>query len=262
MLLGELLPFVGDNKYSTKIHFAGGSRDTQAALKAFLAGAFKEWQEDQHKENFNRPYVLSLIMLKSDEWLFAGVYSVIGVKKNRNGRFCYKTELTDIGADLIGRVIVQFKRGFRQSYCCLENYLDQLEVVEIRREVFIKPFPGYDKVNISWLELASVINTESWKTGLSNQKGVYLITDTSNGKMYVGSATGSDMILGRWRSYIENGHGGNKELKKISFKHIKSYFKYTILDVYKANTDDAIILEREQWWKDVLLTREYGLNGN
>ena len=262
MNLKMLIPFLEDNKSDTKIHFAGGSTDTQAALKAFLADGFKEWQEDQKKENFNRPYVLSLVMLKSDEWLFAGVYSVSGVKKNRNGRFCYKTDLTDIGKDLIGRAIIRFKRGFRQSYCCLENYLDQLEVIEIRREVFIKPFPGYDIVNISWLELASVINTESWRTGLSNQKGVYLITDTSNGKMYVGSATGSDMILGRWRSYIETGHGGNKELKKISFEHIRSYFKYTILDVYKANTDDAIILEREQWWKDVLLTREYGLNRN
>lgn len=262
MLLGELLPFVGDNKYSTKIHFAGGSRDTQAALKAFLAGAFREWQENQHKENFNRPYVLSLIMLKSDEWLFAGVYSVIGVKKIRNGRFCYKTELTDIGADLIGRVIVQFKRGFRQSYCCLENYIDRLEVLEIRREVFTKPFPGYDKVNVSWLELASVIDTDSWKTALENQKGVYLITDKATGRMYVGSATGEKMLWGRWRSYVKNGHGGNVELKGVPFEHIREHFYFTILEIYKANTDDSIILEREQWWKDVLLTKKFGYNKN
>ena len=26
--------------------------------------------------------------------------------------------------------------------------------------------------------------------------------------------------------------------------------------------DDAIILEREQWWKVVLMTREHGYNGN
>ena len=32
---------------------------------------------------------------------------------------------------------------------------------------------------------------------LRNQKGVYLITDTSNGKMYVGSAYGDEMILNR-----------------------------------------------------------------
>lgn len=262
MLLGELLPFVGDNKYSTKIHFAGGSRDTQAALKAFLAGDFKEWQEDQKKENFNRPYVLSLVMLKSDEWLFSGVYSVIGVKKNRNGRFCYKTELTDIGADLIGRAIIQYKRGFRQSYCCMENYLDQLEVIEIRREVFTTPFPGYDKVNISWLELASVIDTDSWRTALENQKGVYLITDNSTGKMYVGSATGEKMLWGRWRSYVKNGHGGNVELKGVPFEHIREHFYFTILEIYKANTDDSIILEREQWWKDVLLTKKFGYNKN
>ena len=262
MELKSIIPFLEKNKADIKIHFAGGSKDTQAALKAFMAGEFKEWQEDQSKENFNRAYVLSLIMLKSDEWLFAGVYSVTGVKQNRNGRYTYKTAITDVGVELIGRVIVRFKRGFRQSYCCLENHIDQLEVLEVRREIFTKPFPGYDKVNITWLELSTVIDTDPWKTALENQKGVYLIADRSTGNMYVGSATGEKMLWGRWSDYIKNGHGGNKELKGLAFEYIRENFSYSILEVYKANTDDAVILEREQWWKDVLLTRLYGYNKN
>lgn len=262
MNLKCLLPILGDNKNDFKIHFAGGSKDTQAALKAFLAGDFKSWQEDQKNLNFNRDYILSLVMIKSDEWLFAGIYSVYGVKQAGSGRYCYKTTLTDVGEDLIGRAIIRFKRGFRQSYCCLENYLDQLELLEIRREVFTEPFPGYDKVNISWLELSVVIDTDSWKTALENQKGVYLITDRSTGKMYVGSATGEKMLWGRWSDYILNGHGGNKELKSISFEYIKDNFVYSILEVYKDSTDDGVIIDREQWWKRVLMPREFGFNNN
>jgi len=30
------------------------------------------------------------------------------------------------------------------------------------------------------------------------------------------------MILGRWKSYVNTGHGGNVELKTLSFNHIKA----------------------------------------
>ena len=70
------------------------------------------------------------------------------------------------------------------------------------------------------------------------------------------------MILGRWRNYIQNGHGGNKELKKISFDYIKNNFRYSILDIFKSTIDDETIIERESWWKDTLLTRKFGYNSN
>ena len=74
------------------------------------------------------------------------------------------------------------------------------EVYQILPEIFDDDiFPGYDKVNISWNELTRVIEKQTWKTALENQKGVYLITDVKSGKRYVGSAYGQDMILGRWR---------------------------------------------------------------
>lgn len=50
-------------------------------------------------------------------------------------------------------------------------------------------------------------------------------------------------------------YGGNKDLKNLSLSHIKKYFSYSILEIYKSTTDDAIILEREQWWKEVLISR-------
>ena len=80
--------------------------------------------------------------------------------------------------------------------------------------------------------------------------------------MYVGSAYGENMILGRWKNYIENGHGGNIELKQLSFEHIKQNFRYLILDIFKATIDDNIIINRESWWKESLLTRKFGYNKN
>ena len=143
------------------------------------------------------------------------------------------------------------------------SVIDECEVVQILPDTFDNDiFPGYDKVRISWDELSRVITKESWKTALQNQKGVYLITDVSNGKMYVGSAYGENMILGRWNSYVRIGHGGNVELKKINFGHIKKNFEYSILDIFKSTTDDQIIITRENWWKSVLKTREFGYNKN
>ncbi|GCD76942.1 hypothetical protein JCM31826_04240 [Thermaurantimonas aggregans] len=70
--------------------------------------------------------------------------------------------------------------------------------------------------------------------------------------MYVGPAYGENRILGRWRAYIATGHGGNVGLTKLSFDHIKQYFKYSILDIYKPTTDDQIIIDRENGWKEIL----------
>jgi len=106
------------------------------------------------------------------------------------------------------------------------------------------------------------LEKDIWRTALENQKGVYLITDVSNGKRYVGSAYGENMILGRWLSYVRTGHGGNVGLKDMTFEHIKQNFRYSILDIYKSSTDDKVIINRESWWKEVLLSREYGYNKN
>jgi hypothetical protein len=47
------------------------------------------------------------------------------------------------------------------------------------------------------------------------------MTDISNGKIYVASAYGEHMILGRWKAYVNNGHGGNFGLKALAFDDIK-----------------------------------------
>lgn len=76
------------------------------------------------------------------------------------------------------------------------------------------------------------------------------------------------MLLGRWQSYAENGHGGNRELKALvetqGLDYVKDNFRYLVLDIYKSTTEDKTILDRESWWKEVLLTHspKFGYNAN
>ena len=88
-------------------------------------------------------------------------------------------------------------------------------------------FPDVRIVKLSWGELKRVVQKEGWKAALQNQKGVYLISDTRNGNMYVGSAYGENLLLGRWQSYAHNGHGANAGLKELPIDDIREYSQFS-----------------------------------
>ncbi len=77
-----------------------------------------------------------------------------------------------------------------------------------------------------------------WKTALENFKGVYLITDTSNGKRYVGSAYGVAGIWSRWECYVGTGHGYNDELTAIisrnGLDYARKHFRFVLLEYYAS----------------------------
>lgn len=277
MKLQELLPFLAENQNEFKVHCATPNGENNP-LSIWLSGQnnFTKDQNIQTKKNFERKYILSFCEInKNGEWLFVGIYKSFGVKeiiKDKNtGKELniYDTELIEEGKEFIGKLVVGFDlkeespSAARQRYRYLESLLDKMEVLELKREKVKVEFPGYDNVNVTWRELESLIETPAWKTALENQKAVYLIVDTKTGKKYVGSAYGDNMLLGRWRNYIANGHGGNKLLKPLDFEYIKENFKYSILEIFKSSIDDEIIINRESFWKEVLLTRtEFGYNDN
>lgn len=277
MKLQELLPFLAKNQNEFKVHCATPNGENNP-LSIWLSGQdnFTKDQNIQTKKNFERKYILSFCEInKNGEWLFVGIYKSSGVKeiiKDKNtGKELniYDTELIEEGKEFIGKLVVGFDlkeespSAARQRYRYLESLLDKMEVLELKREKVKVEFPGYDNVNVTWRELESLIETPAWKTALENQKAVYLIVDTKTGKKYVGSAYGNNMLLGRWRNYIANGHGGNKLLKPLDFEYIKENFKYSILEIFKSSVDDEIIRNRESFWKEVLLTRtEFGYNDN
>ena len=167
-------------------------------------------------------------------------------------------------------MIIQFHKTFQAQGIYYKNVCDELLVNQILPAAFDGyDFPGYDEVRLTWEQLEIIIkqHKKDWMAALQNQKAVYLITDRSNGKLYVGSATSDNgMLLQRWANYIDSGHGGNKELielvNKEGIDYIKKNFQYSILENYNARVDDSVILERESWWKETLQSRKFGYNAN
>ncbi|MEK7434053.1 MAG: GIY-YIG nuclease family protein [Cyanobacteriota bacterium] len=267
MKISDIIGITEELKSKTKIHFAIGRNDRFEPLNVFYRNEFKEWQENQSKKNFEREYILSLIYFGRNEWIFAGIYQQKGVQ-NKDGRFYYQTELKDISTNLIGKLVIKYEKIFRQSYPYLENCIDNFELLEILREKYtVEPFKGYENIKIKHEILKSIILQEenSWKTALSNVKGVYLISDKKTGKLYVGSAYGENAFWNRWTEYIKTGHGGNQDLKQIILENGIEYvenFQYTILETRSMNSEDKEIIKRESFWKDILLSREFGYNKN
>lgn len=249
-----------------KVHLATGSE--WLPLDAFYEGRFKEWQEDQAARNFSRDMVVALIHLDGCRWLFAGVYRVLGCEALANGRFRYSTELLDGQDELIGRVIVQHKRAARASYLIGLPDGGPFHVAEIKAQpMTIGDFPGYGAVCEPMARLRIIVsqNLESWRGALSNMKGVYLITDRSNGKLYVGSATGDDGLWQRWSTYAATGHGGNRDLRRILDERgvgHADHFQFALLEVADSRATDEYVLTRESFWKGALGSREHGYNAN
>ena len=223
------------------------------------------------RNDFNREFIFALIDFypERDQWLFGGVYRVLS-NDNRNHDHSYTVELLEESKPFIGRLKLALKRPGRARVVNFENYYYQIVVTEILPQPYTgEAFCGYDAIDISFSMLENIfaIQRADWKAALENAKGVYLITDTSNGKRYVGSAYGVTGIWSRWASYIENGHGHNDELTRIIATHGLDYarqnFRFALLEHRTMKTDDLVVIHREKYWKDVLLTRGvYGYNRN
>jgi hypothetical protein len=81
------------------------------------------------------------------------------------------------------------------------------------------PFPGFDGVLLPYHQLQDLVDDPryaDWRIALAEVQEIYLITDSSNGKQYVGKADGAERILGRWTAYARDGHGGNVALRELA----------------------------------------------
>ena len=268
ILLNDILKM--DDLENVKIRFNLQFRDNWNPIEVFkkdgidilLEGQY--WNYKDKKSFKNGQVTIGLIRIKNNDalWLLFHIGEITKDLDKLDG-IGYEYVILSDYEKYFGRLIVKFKNSVQTMIRNANSVIKECEVVQILPDIFDNDiFPGYDKVNVSWEELSRVIEKETWKTALQNQKGVYLITDVSNGKKYVGSAYGENMILGRWQFYVRTGNGGNVELKNLSFDYIKKNFKYSILDIFKSTIDDQTIIEKENWWKDVLQTREFGYNQN
>ena len=227
-------------------------------------------------KSLNRPFLITFAHIKEKEnlWLFTGIYNIVDYDK-----YSVKTSNCVVErAKLIenpnfkqfcGRLVVKYHKKTQAYVLNAENIIDSLEVNQILDSEYNNEyFKGYENVNISFKQLKHIVNTqnESWKSALENSKGIYLITDKNNGKMYVGSAYGENMLWRRWKDYIKTGHGGNKNLKNLvktlGLQYVEDNFNFTILEHFTSSIEDKKVIARENHWKEVLLSRKFGYNDN
>ncbi|WP_248761609.1 GIY-YIG nuclease family protein [Pseudarthrobacter sp. SSS035] len=126
-------------------------------------------------------------------------------------------------------------------------------------------FPGFDSLLVSFDELQAVITDDrygQWRTALSSVQGIYLIADTSNGRLYVGKADGAERFFGGWSEYARNGHGGNVALRELADARHRQHFQFSILQVFSPSAPAAQVDAAETHFKRALLTRQFGMNLN
>ena len=226
------------------------------------------WRNKQRFFNVGQ-IAICLMKLSNDEWLLTTIKRVTKELDVTNGINYLGEELKEY-EQYFGRVKIKYHRTSQSQGMYYNTVRDELEVLEILPNMFDgDEFPGYDRVRLSYTQLKAIVERKkkSWIAALENQKAVYLITDKNNGKLYVGSATSDNgMLLARWSNYVDNGHGGNVELKKLvneqGLDYVRKNFQYSILENYNARIDDKVVLERESWWKETLQSRVFGYNEN
>ena len=198
---------------------------------------FLEYQSEQPKDVFNDvDYIVSFIGEEGLKSRFIGVYKIKGKTKKvitrKEESFWYDMEEVAGFEDLKEKVIVNWMNPISWHQW---NTIDkETIVVEIHPGLHYQQFTDYLNVLLNFKELEEIVIKQyiDWKRMLSATKGIYLISDISTGKLYVGSAYGEEGIWGRWAEYVKtNGHGGNKTLKELISndpKHAQN-FQFSIL---------------------------------
>ena len=169
----------------------------------------------------------------------------------------------------MGRLYLESQYTERHSYPKGETLAEDLTVTDLLAErLSISDFPGFKAVNLTKAQLDTVVRqqTAAWRAALSSVKGIYVITDTTTGRLYVGKASGADGIWGRWCAYAANGHGGNVALRKEfgieATEERRHALRFAVLEIADLSATEEDLCERESHWKSVLLSREHGYNRN
>ena len=172
----------------------------------------------------------------------------------------------------IEEIYMQHSNTVYKYLFCLTGNEDLSE--ELTQETFaiavkeIVKFKGFNEVTLSYKDVETILNNPScdYYKILEHIKGIYCLTDTFTGKLYIGSATGKDGIAGRWKDYIITQDGGNKELISLKEKECGDYFKknikFVLIEFFDISISDEYIKQRERYWKKAFETVKNGYNDN
>ena len=236
------------------------------------------YQSNQGRPVFNCRYLISFLGEKHSHARLFGVYEVKGVSRDTTrpwpsdyiyphastGPLWYDLERLPAFTDLEKRVVINWGPSTRSWV----QWLSPREVVEILPQGYVREFPGFDEVLLTYHELCEMVthpaSNREWHRALGSVAGVYLITDSSNGLQYVGSAHGVGGILGRWKSYAQTGHGGNQLLRSLLTRNPQraNTFQFSILRALPPSLTKDEVLGNETLYKKKLGSRAHGLNAN
>lgn len=229
--------------------------------------SFERYQSIQSKERFEVGcWLASFVVTPFGETLFVGMYRVTGLGVVADGEIDpvgghdvsglheYVIEPAKALKEYAGRLIVEWGEAYRVWVQRADR--QDKRVIELRKEINERPFPGFDNFVHSVRTLAMVPQT--WRTALSAVSGVYLLVSLTTGKLYVGSAVGAEGFWGRWESYAANGHGGNIGLRLAA----EQDYLVSILEVAASTATEEDVLKLESKWKRKLQSKEFGLNRN
>lgn len=270
--------------FSKKCKIVRHTREGEVNIEQiYKNGQLMDYQSVQTDSIFdNCTYILSFIADEGTKAKFVGAYEI--ASKTILGEIRKTKELPDLGvsdfykdekdyyiqkevpilSDLKDRLIIDWGKSTR-TWC---QVLNKKEIVEILPNGYVNNFPGFDDVVISFDELKKIIDykdaNREWHKMLASVSGVYLILDTEEGKQYVGSASGKEGILGRWKQYAQNGHGDNRELMKVlenNASHCRK-FQFSILRTLPRTLTQNEVIAIETVYKKKLGSRAFGLNSN
>jgi hypothetical protein len=170
----------------------------------------------------------------------------------------FDLKLTEVLRPWKGRLVVQWPPPDRSWYRWGGRGRNLFPVHSIHEDNLLSAaMPAWDRLVLSWRELK--VLPARWRAELALWRGIYHVFDASDGKAYVGSAAGTDNILGRWLSYASSGHGGNALLRARNPGHL--YF--SVLQRLSPDMPANDVVAIESSWKQRLHTRQpHGLNAN
>lgn len=232
------------------------------------------WKSKQANNNYSdAEYVLSFAQYYpygSNYYMFGGLYKIEKIIPEVYDQIGYKLTLQNEFEEYRKRLIIKLERPVERDIYNkpFENVQRDFnsEIYELIPSTRLSDFNGFNNVLLLHKDLQIIAKYEApeWKNALENVKGIYAITDISNGKIYIGSATGEKGIWQKWRSYAIGLTGENKDFKDIikekGVDYIKNNFTYAILEIFDMKTKDDYIIDREYHWMKVFQTQKFGMN--
>src|SRR6266851_6027404 len=135
--LSSLLPIANPKDY--KVHLASWNGKAQP-LDVFVRDrrkwdSWNAWRSA--KDDFNRPYILSLIDFYPQPglWLFGGVYKVVA-RSQRKYSSSYRVQAVPEHTELVGRLKIRFTRPGRVRAIRLERYYERMTISALLSEPY------------------------------------------------------------------------------------------------------------------------------